>query len=253
MSGRCGRGALPGFEHRRASDRLRRAALCEAVEPSIRVDDDGDEAVKQLLQRRVLPRGAGERLLELLLRLHHRRVVLLRQALALGLRPLLDLTRHHLRLRELHLRARKVAAGGVSARGGGGPGGGRRAAACLHLPDRRLALRRRLGERVDVVGLLAVGARQLLERGRRGRRRRQRAAQPGVLLRERVHLLHQVAQARAHRLAADARRQRALEQVVLRFCPTAAAAGAAAGAAAVGCSTTAWEPPPLDAAADNEV
>ena len=47
MSGRCGRGAftLPGFEHRRASDRLRRAALCEAVEPSIRVDDDGDEAV----------------------------------------------------------------------------------------------------------------------------------------------------------------------------------------------------------------
>ena len=108
VSGRCGRGAftLPGFEHRRASDRLRRAALCEAVEPSIRVDDDGDEAVKQLLQRRVLPRGAGERLLELLLRLHHRRVVLLRQPLALGLRPLLDLTRHHLRLRELHLRAR---------------------------------------------------------------------------------------------------------------------------------------------------
>ena len=48
MSGRCGRGAftLPGFEHRRASDRLRRAALCEAVEPSIRVDDDRDEAVK---------------------------------------------------------------------------------------------------------------------------------------------------------------------------------------------------------------
>ena len=47
MSGRCGRGAftLPGFEHRRASDRLRGAALCEAVEPSIRVDDDRDEAV----------------------------------------------------------------------------------------------------------------------------------------------------------------------------------------------------------------
>ena len=113
VSGRCGRGAftLPGFEHRRASDRLRGAALREAVEPSIRVDDDGDEAVKQLLQRRVLPRGAGERLLELLLRLHHRRVVLLRQPLALGLRPLLDLTRHHLRLRELHLRARWLRAG----------------------------------------------------------------------------------------------------------------------------------------------
>ena len=129
MSGRCGRGAftLPGFEHRRASDRLRRAALCEAVEPSIRVDDDGDEAVKQLLQRRVLPRGAGERLLELLLRLHHRRVVLLRESLALGLRPLLDLTRHHLRLRELSLRARGGGGRGLSARAAGRRAEGRAA------------------------------------------------------------------------------------------------------------------------------
>ena len=85
---------------------MRGAALRQAVEPSIRVDDDRDEAVKQLLQRGVLPGGAGEALLELLLSLHHRRVVLLRESLALGLRPLLDLTRHHLRLRELHLRAR---------------------------------------------------------------------------------------------------------------------------------------------------
>ena len=59
----------------------------------------------------------------------------------------------------------------------------------------------------------------------------------GVFLRERVHLLHQVAQARAHRLAADARRQRALEQVVARASarrrrrPAAAAGGAAAAAA----------------------